>query len=82
MPNNIYEDRWPNIHPPFKVWQFYAHGTDHHELTWGILKNVLEGLRLYLTEGGHNRQAYFKIERNVDGILEHVGSGSLYRTRN
>lgn len=50
-------------------------------MTWGILNDVLEGLRLYLEDGDRNRQAYFKIERRVEGNLEILGLGGLYIDR-
>lgn len=78
LPYNSWDDRLPSPQKPPQDWSFLSFGIQHPpRLTWGILKDVLEGLRLYLDEGGHNRQAYFKIEKQVEGNLKFVGFGRL-----
>ena len=81
VPNNIYEDKLFEMEPPFRVWRFYAYTSNHQNLAWIVLGEVVEGLRLYLEDGGRNRQAYFRIERRVEGNLEVIGWGCLYRSR-
>ena len=76
-----WEYKWSETEPPFRVWRFDSFPSDHRTLTWGNLKDVLEGLWLYLVEGGHNRQVHFRIERRVEGILEVLGFGGLERSR-
>ena len=81
VPNNNYEDKWFEIEPPYRVWRFMAYSFGHLDMTWNIIGDVVEGLRLYLEDSGRNRQAYFKIERRVAGNLEVIGWGFLYTHR-
>ena len=79
LPDNRWHDRAPSLRRPHQDWKFFSIGSQQApRITWGVLKDVLEGLRLYLEDGDRNRQAYFKIERRVEGNLEILGLGGLY----
>ena len=81
FPTDSWEYEWASLQQRYQTWRFLAFSSNQPRLTWGILRDVLEGLRLYLERGGHNRQAYFKIERRGEGGLEFVGLGRLYRSK-
>ena len=76
LPDHSFYYRAPSLARPHQDWAFFSVGSQG--ITWGVLKDVLEGLRLYLEDGDRNRQAYFKIEKRVGGSLEILGLGGLY----
>ena len=48
-----------------------------HQMTWGVLSDVVEGLRLFLVEGRQSRECYFRVEKVVEGKYVHAGHGML-----
>ena len=47
--------------------------------SWGDLRDVLVGLRLYLVDGHRPRQTYFKFYENFMGLGDPIGAGCIER---
>ena len=52
-----------------------------HQMTWGVLSDVIEGLRLFLVQGRRPRECYFRVENVVGGKYVHAGYGMLVRRK-
>lgn len=52
-----------------------------HQMTWGVLSDVVEGLRLFLVEGRRSRESYFRVEKVVGGKYVSAGHGMLVRRK-
>ena len=52
-----------------------------HQMTWGVLSDAVEGLRLFLVEGRRSRECYFRVEKVVGGKYVHAGHGMLVQRK-
>ena len=52
-----------------------------HQMTWGVLSDVIEGLRLFLVEGRRSRESYFRVKKVVGGKYVNAGHGMLVRRK-
>ena len=52
-----------------------------HQMTWGVLSDVVEGLRLFLVEGRRSRECHFRVEKVVGGKYIHAGHGMLVQRK-
>lgn len=48
-----------------------------HQITWGVLSDVIEGLQLFLVKGKRPRECYFRVEKVFGGKYVHAGDGKL-----
>ena len=48
-----------------------------HQITWGVLSDVIEGLKLFLIEGKRPRECYFRVEKVIGGRYVNAGGGML-----
>ena len=71
-----YEYEWHEW-PGYDKMAFFVFGAGNR-LTYGVLREVVEGLRLYLDEGRRYRAANFKVERVVNNERVFAGMGRLY----
>ena len=79
LPDNEWHERAPSLRQPHQDWKFFCRGFQNPpNITWGNLNDVLRGLMVYLEDGERNNQAYFKIERRVEGNRVILGLGGLY----
>lgn len=48
-----------------------------HQITWGVLSDVIEGLQLFLVKGKRPRECYFRVEKVIGGKYVYAGRGML-----
>ena len=55
--------------------EFYVQNTSGHIITWGNVKNVLWGIKLYLVEGRRSNVCHFQF--STGGRPDRIGQGQI-----